>query len=560
MRTLFRILGAAAALAITFVVFTWPLLRHPATTVLDAVSLYGPASALVQRDINLTMWVLAWDSHALVTDPLRLFHANAFWPAPYTLALSEHMLGNLPLFGPVYLLTGNPVLAHQSTLVASFVLSGLTMAWWIWFWTRDTTAALAAGFLYAFAPFRFWQLGNLHVVSIQYLPLVPLGIDLVLGTERRIAGACLLVGALVLSTGCSYYVGYAAFALAGIYLPCAMLVRGRPSLARLPLLGLALAISGGSLAALSIPYVLLQHAGVISDHTKNFYSLAFMNALFSGPTGILTRFVWPKHDGIPLFLGLVPMMFALVGVVRWRRAPRGALLTVLAAGFVLSLGPYLAWGEAQIPLPYRWLTAIVPGFSAMRVPQRFASLVTLATVALAGLGLAKVRADLLAEGRLREALAVPVAAVGVALLLLRPGYTQPLPVGVGPSVPPAYQWLAEHGDGGPLLEVPSAAHHLQRESLAMYYSTAHWLPLANGYTPYPPTSYTTLMDAVTRLPDPTAMADIRAQQPGLRWLLVHTYRIPENERAAWKAMLDGAGLRRVGEFDRMVLFEFPTAQ
>lgn len=38
----------------------------------------------MQRDINLTIWVLAWDSHALATDPARLFHANAMWPAPYT--------------------------------------------------------------------------------------------------------------------------------------------------------------------------------------------------------------------------------------------------------------------------------------------------------------------------------------------------------------------------------------------------------------------------------------------------------------------------------------------
>ncbi|HEV7732158.1 MAG TPA: hypothetical protein VGR62_08350 [Candidatus Binatia bacterium] len=560
MSIVLRILGAAAALAITFVIFTWPLLRHPATTVLDAVSLYGPAAALVQRDINLTMWVLAWDSHALVTDPLHLFNANAFWPAPYTLALSEHMLGNLPLFGPVYLLTGNPVLAHQTTLVASFVLSGLAMAWWIWFWTRDTTAALAAGFLYAFAPFRFWQLGNLHVVSTQYLPLVPLGIDLVLTTRRRVAGACLLVAALVLSTGCSYYVGYAAFALAGVYLPCAMLARGRASLARLPLLLVALAVSGGFLAALSVPYVLLQHAGVITDHTKNFLSLAFMNALFSGPTGIFMRYVWPKHDGIPLFLGAVPMVLALVGIARWRRAPRGALLAVALTGFVLSLGPYLALSDGQIALPYRWLGAIVPGFSAMRVPQRFASLVTLATVALAGFGLASVRASLLAARRPRVALAIPWLAVAISIVALRPGYTQPLAMSVGASVPPAYRWLAEHGDGGPLLEVPSAAHHLQRESVAMYYSTAHWLPLANGYTPYPPTSYTNLMDAVMRLPDPAAMADIRAQQPGLRWLLVHTYRIPDDERAAWTSMLDGAGLRRIGEFDRMALYEFPTAQ
>src|SRR5262249_58934559 len=102
-------LYAAAAVAIT-----WPLYRHPTTSVLDTPSLYGESAVLIQRDINLTLWTLAWDAHALVTDPRHVFDANAFHPAPYSLALTEHMLGNVPLFGPVYWATGNPVLAHQA--------------------------------------------------------------------------------------------------------------------------------------------------------------------------------------------------------------------------------------------------------------------------------------------------------------------------------------------------------------------------------------------------------------------------------------------------------------
>ena len=134
------------------VALTWPVFRQPATTVLDAVSLYGPAGAdLVQRDINLTMWTLAWVSRALVTDPLHLFDANVFYPARYTLACTEHMLGNVPFFGPVFLLTDNPVLAHQVTLVASFVVAGLGMAAYVFYWTADRASALAAGFFFAFA-------------------------------------------------------------------------------------------------------------------------------------------------------------------------------------------------------------------------------------------------------------------------------------------------------------------------------------------------------------------------------------------------------------------------
>ena len=68
----------------------------------------------------------------------------------------------------------HPVLAHQVALLLSFVLAGLGMTAYVLYWTEDEMAALAAGFLYAFAPFRLWQLGNLQVISVQYLPLVAL--------------------------------------------------------------------------------------------------------------------------------------------------------------------------------------------------------------------------------------------------------------------------------------------------------------------------------------------------------------------------------------------------
>ncbi|MGH7894832.1 MAG: hypothetical protein ACREQL_09195, partial [Candidatus Binatia bacterium] len=213
-----RDVAAAGALyALATVAFTWPLFAHPATTVLETRSLYGPVVVPIQRDINLTMWILAWDVHALLTDPARLFHANAFHPAPWSLALSEHMLGNLPLFGPIYLATRNPVLAHQGTLLVSFVLSALAMAAWAFTWTRDRAVALVAGLAFAFAPTRLWQLGNLQVVSTQYFPVILLAIDALVDRRARWGAVALLAAALALASGCSYYVGYAGFLLAAVY-------------------------------------------------------------------------------------------------------------------------------------------------------------------------------------------------------------------------------------------------------------------------------------------------------------------------------------------------------
>jgi len=255
------ILAAAAAIALTLVVLTWPLYRHPTTRVLDAKSLYGGAEFLVQRDINLTMWALAWDSHALVTDPLHLFDANAFYPARWTLALSEHMLGNAPLFAPVYLATGNPVLAHQTTLLLTFVIAGLAMAAYVLYWTEDRAAALAAGFLFAFAPYRFWQIGNVHVISIHWLPLVLLGIDAILDRRGGRAAPLGLAGALVLSSFCSYYIGYAAFILAAVYAAVRVLARRHGVLDDARRLAPPLVAAGLVVALVTIPLMIITKAG-----------------------------------------------------------------------------------------------------------------------------------------------------------------------------------------------------------------------------------------------------------------------------------------------------------
>lgn len=58
-RRVLGLLAAGALYAVLTIVVTWPVFRHPATTVLDIASLYGPDSIFIQRDIDLTMWTLA---------------------------------------------------------------------------------------------------------------------------------------------------------------------------------------------------------------------------------------------------------------------------------------------------------------------------------------------------------------------------------------------------------------------------------------------------------------------------------------------------------------------
>lgn len=544
------------------VVLAWPLSRAPATTVLDAGSLYGPAgAALVQRDINLTMWTLAWVSRAVVTDPVHLFDANVFYPARSTLACSEHMLGNAPFFAPVYLVTGNPVLAHQLTLAASFVVAGLAMAAYVYYWTRDRLAAVAAGFFFAFAPYRVWQLGTLHVVSIGYLPLVLLGVDATLDGRdgwRAVAG---LSAALLLSSLCSFYVGYATFTLAGVYLVTGTVWRGRRALRRVaPALG-AIAVAVVGVAVVSAPYVMFQRSGVIRDYTQpGATSLALLSMVKLGPTGLLACFIARRCESIPQFLTYGALVLGIFGVCATSRWPRWPLVILAAVAVVLSLGPTLPIGPQAVPLPWRWLAATVPGFSAMRIPQRFGAVVTTAVMGLAGLGLAAVRGGLERRGRRALAGWLAVLAVGVVVAEATPGGLRALPMPVGDGVPALYRWLGVHGDDGPLLELPvhpGARRFLHRQSLVMYYSTFHWLPMVNGYSSYPPPVFTEVMTVAEDLPAPAALDGI-LERIALRWVVLHRDELSDAEWPAWERTLSRK-LSRVAEFGDAVLYEVPGA-
>src|SRR5262245_8147317 len=127
------------------VAFTWPLATAPATQFVSWNSHAAP-------DVLLAIWILRWALHALATNPATLFDGNILHPTPGVLVLSEHMFGLQPFFAPVWLASGNPLLALNVASLASFVLSALAMHLLVLRWTDSRAAAYASGCAFAFAP------------------------------------------------------------------------------------------------------------------------------------------------------------------------------------------------------------------------------------------------------------------------------------------------------------------------------------------------------------------------------------------------------------------------
>ena len=542
-----------------------PFFNHPANTVIDTFAT-KEGGWLTAPDVNLIMWVISWDWHALTTHPGALFNANIFHPAPAALASSEHMLGHLPIFGPVYALSGNLVLANQLNVLSMFALCGATMYALVRHWGAPRAAAAFAGFVYAFHPLRSFGLPHSHLLADEYLPLALLFLDRTL-TEQRVRCALAFGLFLGLQALTSYYLAYmSAVALAGYVVGILWATRGR-----LRPRGVALVAGGGGAAVLvvgllSLPYLRLRHLGVIADYTESWHLIMGATDLWRNylyPPIAVREWGWRAWPGLNVYVGLLALGCALLALVPpWRRRWRiswtlPGLLGLTFACYVMALGPETRILGRSIPLPYALAVKWVPGFSSMRSPSRFGLVVMLGVAALAGLGLTRLIGWLRRRGAPRWAEAVLLVALVAGTTVeygLRHFPPSVKPMAVGAQVPPVYRWLSQ-AEPGPVLEVPAGGLHslsnMYRESRYMFFSTFHWHPLLNGYSGYKPPSYPAVIALARTLPDAHA-SEILGRIAGLRYVVVHLAEIPPEQRARW---IQPPGLKWLASFGSDVVFE-----
>src|SRR5690242_16776383 len=91
-----------SAMSVVTVVATWPMLP----------SLGG--YVVSKLDPLYTIWAMAWQAHALATNPLGLFDTNIMYPFKGTLAFDELAFAEAVISAPLYWLTGNPILSHNA--------------------------------------------------------------------------------------------------------------------------------------------------------------------------------------------------------------------------------------------------------------------------------------------------------------------------------------------------------------------------------------------------------------------------------------------------------------
>lgn len=252
---------------------------------------------------------------------------------------------------------------------------------------------------------------------------------------------------------------------------------------------------------------------------------------------LLTLGWWPPPwrqamgglDGAYSLLGAV--FFALLAgrfaLGRWWNGSLPLALPTAAPWERGLLYAALACWLLAFPVVFEPLSEVVPGLSGMRTPTRTWPFVSFAIAWFAGRGL---------DGLLRRVGSRTLRALagGVAALWIFVESTpRPFAWHRVPVAPPVYSWIAANSDVHALLVLPLRRN--EREIPAMWYSTAHWRPIVNGFSAFTPRAYQELR-AICCWPMPDERALETLRRMGVTHVVVHPVwerRWQHRELAAW---------------------------
>jgi hypothetical protein len=265
-------------------------------------------------------------------------------------------------------------------------------------------AALLAGGSMALSGFFVCHIRQLNLIDAAcWLPFLLLVVERAVRGNRRVVAALACVWVLSLFAG-HPQVSYFTALVVGVYAICRMRQVDRPAGKRfLPWLAtapvdprlwrLAAGVAIGTLLAavqlaptLELASLGLREGGIPYEMAaaypvspKSFWSFFFpyVNGDISNSTFMLSGIFWEQYG----YLGLLPLLLAIFGLVVERRDPRVRLLFGIAVvSWLMMLGP----NTELFPLAFYF----VPGMSYFRFPARFLLFVELAIALLAAFGLA----------------------------------------------------------------------------------------------------------------------------------------------------------------------------
>jgi hypothetical protein len=519
--------------AIAFVAFTvltcgmmWPQVRHIGD------------SAVPHQDIYFNMWRLQWIAHALVTSPANLFNANIFYPEPRTLLFSDAMLVQGGIAAPLIWFGIRPVLVHNIMLLGAMVASAVAMFALVQHLTRSRGAALLAGTIFAFAPYRFEHIMHMELQWTMWIPLAFLALHWTFD-NGRVRDGLLCGAAIALQMLSSVY--YGIFLATLLPIGALLLQIGRP-LTTIRRTSVPLA-AGAVLAIVVVgiyarPYLLARdRVGERPVEEVRTFAARPVDYLVTLPTNWLygrwqTRGEMERH----LFPGAVVFLLAVVAVLL--RHPSRVIVVYVLVGIAafeasLGLGGY----------SYSFLYQHVSPFRGLRATARLGIFVVFSLAVLAGFGYSFLVAALRQRHRL-------ILLVVLLTAVLTEYFTTVTLVRYPNATPPVYRLLASQPPGLVAeFPLPKPDGLPGEDPKYAYLSIFHWKPLVNGYSGFYPGNYLRRLSDLRRFPDPYSLRVLRREE--VRYLVIHETGYEAN-RLLYEDILftlnEAEGMRNLGTF------------
>jgi len=495
-----RLVRSAALPVALFLLLTcgmmWPQVRH----IED--------SAVEHQDVYFNMWRLEWIAHALATSPRNLFNGNIFYPEPRTLAFSDAMLVEGVIAAPLIWLGTPPVLVHNLMMLGAMVLSGAAMFALVLYLTGSRGAALLAGTIFAFPPYRFEHIMHMELQWVMWVPLAFLALHRTIDRARLRDGLA-TGGALALQFLSSIY--YGIFLATLLFLSGLLLQWGRR---RTNIRRTMIALAAGGIFAVAFvgPYArpyLLARERVGERPTGQIRTFAARPAdylLVPRENWLYGRWQERGEGERRLFPGAVAVLLAVVAVFL---RPPSRVIVVYGLAAVVAFEASLGFHGYLYPFLYEYVSP----FRGLRAPARLGIFVVFFLAVLSGFGYTFLAATLRRRGR------VILLLVLLSVVLLE-DFTVVSLVTYPNTAPPVYRLLASR-PAGVVAEfpMPAVGSLPGPDPKYAYMSIFHWKPLVNGYSGFYPPTYLRRVQALRRFPEPSSLRVLR--DDSVRYLVIH---------------------------------------
>jgi hypothetical protein len=393
-----------------------------------------------------------------------------------------------------------PAVVHNGLLLAALATSAWASAVLAHRLTGDRLAAVLAGVIVGFAPYRFAHIAHLELQWLLWMPLTLLALHALVERPRPAAGlalgACLAAQLL-----CSIYYGVFLALGAGVAWIAMVAAEGLK-----PRLAWSTAAAAIPLALVAAPYLVPYAASRAAHGPRSVAEIAEHSAVpadyLAVPAFNVLRGGADRSEERALYPGAAAIALALFAVAGARGRVRWVYLALAAFAFDASLGVH--------GMTFRLLQAALPPLANLRAAARFASLTLVAVAVLAAIGAANLRARLASR-----AAGIAILGLAIALCLVEFWSRPPLrDATLSPMI--VDRWLATLPEDSVILElpVPELDHLWHYETFHQVRSIHHWRHLVNGYSGFLPTSYANTLIDMRTFPDENSVGRLRRLSVG----------------------------------------------